>query len=216
VAGPSNPARGSREIPFVYVGGDPSLDFVNTVDWLTGGVDRERLTSYQRLTRWAEGAGVLSPKEAQALRRRAASRPDEAEAALARARVLRSLLQRLSHEVTSDALSGSACREFDDWLAAALAQLGVAPGSQTDRRSPAVRWRWRGADERLDSLLWPVAWSAARLLTSDETHRIRVCAGPDCGWVYVDRSRNRLRRWCQMKTCGTAAKTRRRRSRRSA
>ena len=39
---------------------------------------------------------------------------------------------------------------------------------------------------------------------------MRVCAAQDCGWVYVDRSRNGLRRWCQMETCGTIMKTRRR------
>jgi len=103
--------------------------------------------------------------------------------------------------------------ELDAWLAEALGRLRISPRESSGGGSPAARWTWLGADERLDALLWPVVWAAARLLTSDEAHRIRVCAGPDCGWVYVDRSRNRLRRWCQMKTCGTAAKTRRRRRR---
>jgi predicted RNA-binding Zn ribbon-like protein len=40
---------------------------------------------------------------------------------------------------------------------------------------------------------------------------VRVCDGDDCGWMYVDRSRNGFRRWCQMRTCGTREKTRRRR-----
>jgi predicted RNA-binding Zn ribbon-like protein len=40
-----------------------------------------------------------------------------------------------------------------------------------------------------------------------------VCAAPDCGWVYVDRSRNGFRRWCQMETCGTEEKSRRRAAR---
>src|SRR3712207_8118753 len=49
-------------------------------------------------------------------------------------------------------------------------------------------------------------------ISSEEIARIRVCDAPECGWMYVDRSRNRLRRWCQMETCGTRAKNRRRRS----
>ncbi|HEV2853834.1 MAG TPA: CGNR zinc finger domain-containing protein [Thermoanaerobaculia bacterium] len=36
---------------------------------------------------------------------------------------------------------------------------------------------------------------------------------PDCGWMYVDCSRNGLRRWCEMETCGTLEKSRRRRER---
>ena len=58
-----------------------------------------------------------------------------------------------------------------------------------------------------------MAWSAAALLTGPEVESIRVCAGPDCGWVYVDRSRNHLRRWCEMETCGTSEKNRRRAAR---
>jgi predicted RNA-binding Zn ribbon-like protein len=59
-------------------------------------------------------------------------------------------------------------------------------------------------------VLWPVAWTAAALLTSDEAGKIRVCGGVDGGWMYVDRSRNGLRRWCRMETCGTCEKSRRR------
>ncbi len=211
----------SRQPPLEYVGGDPSLDLVNTVDWLDGheGEDgdgqrlgNERLTSYERLVRWAEGAEILTTKEARELRRQAAKRPEDAAAALEKAHDLRWLLRQLFLEVTEDALSEATCRELDEWLAKSLVRLGVTPSAET----PAARWRWHDAGEHLDSLLWPVAWSAAKLVTSDETPRIRVCAGPDCGWIYVDRSRNGLRRWCQMKTCGTAAKTRRRRVRKRA
>jgi len=196
-----------------FVGGDPSLDLVNTADWEAEGLVNERLTSYERLIQWAEGAEVLSRSEAAVLRRSAAGRPAEAAAALARAHGLRSLLRRLFCEVADGRLSEATCDEFDELLASALGRLGLTRTTQSGRDSPPVRWRWRDAGDHLDSLLWPVAWSAAKLLASNEARSIRVCAGPDCGWVYVDRSRNGLRRWCQMKTCGTAAKTRRRRSR---
>lgn len=203
------------EVPFLYVGGDPCLDLVNTVDWLVEGLANERLTSYDRLSRWAEGAGVLSRNEARVLRRRAASRPAEADAAVVLARSLRAVLRDLFREVAANELSESACGALDGWLALALKRLGVAASRHDDRRSSPARWLWRSADECLESVLWPVTWSAARLLTSGEARRIRVCAGTDCGWIYVDRSRNGFRRWCQMKTCGTSAKTRRRRSRRA-
>jgi len=91
----------------------------------------------------------------------------------------------------------------------ALGRLRLGPG-----RGARAAWRWHGADERLDSPLWPVVWSAAVLLAGEEAGAIRVCAGPDCGWVYVDRSRNRLPRWCEMATCGMREKSRRRAERR--
>ena len=41
-------------LPFKYVGGDPAVDLVNTVDWTSAGLKDERLGDYQRLTRWAD------------------------------------------------------------------------------------------------------------------------------------------------------------------
>ena len=47
------------DLPFKYVGGDPAVDLVNTVDWTRQGPVDDRLTDYDRLTRWAEGAELL-------------------------------------------------------------------------------------------------------------------------------------------------------------
>ncbi|HEX5715474.1 MAG TPA: ABATE domain-containing protein [Thermoanaerobaculia bacterium] len=192
------------ELPFKYVGGDPSLDLVNTVDWTGRGPENERLTDYTRLTRWAEGAGLVSKAEAERLRRAGAARPKEARAAHDAALRLRLVLQRL-YSKRSD------WREFNELLGKALRQLGVSPPRKGQM---SAEWEWHGT-ESLESLLWPVTWSAAILLTSDEAQRIRVCASLDCGWMYVDRSRNGLRRWCQMETCGTLEKSRRRAEKRT-
>jgi predicted RNA-binding Zn ribbon-like protein len=54
-----------------------------------------------------------------------------------------------------------------------------------------------------------VTWAAAELLSSPESALLKVCAGEDCGWVFLDRSRNQARRWCDMKTCGNTEKARR-------
>jgi predicted RNA-binding Zn ribbon-like protein len=63
----------------------------------------------------------------------------------------------------------------------------------------------------MGAIIRPVVKAAAELLVSSEAARVRVCGGPACGWMYVDRSRNHLRRWCRMETCGTREKSRRRR-----
>jgi predicted RNA-binding Zn ribbon-like protein len=62
----------------------------------------------------------------------------------------------------------------------------------------------------LDDIARPAMMAAARLLASDDAARIRICSGPGCGWLFVDRSRNGFRRWCEMKSCGTTEKSRRR------
>lgn len=194
--------------PFRLVGGDPSLDLVNTVTWTGHGLENERLTDYERLTRWAEEAGLVSETEARRLRRAGAARPAAAREAYDAARWLRWVLQRLYTSVATGEPAGSAWDELNELLSEALRRLRLAPVGPGLK---AADWSWQGQEESLDSVLWPILWSAAALLTSDEAERIRVCGGPDCGWVYVDRSRNGLRRWCEMETCGTQEKSRRRR-----
>jgi len=204
----------SLSLPFKYVAGDAALDLVNTVDWTDAGLVDERLGSYEGLTRWAEGAGVLPAVTAAALRARAASRPDEARGALARAVALRGLLERLfagvaaGHDVAPDALA-----ELDAAFRDALGRLRLAAAADDPAR---VTWAWEGWGEALDCPLWPVVWAAARLLASDDRTRVRRCGAPRCGWMYVDRSRNGLRRWCQTDVCGAREKARRYHARKQA
>jgi predicted RNA-binding Zn ribbon-like protein len=194
-------------LPFKYVGGNPSVDLVNTVDWAREGLRDERLYDYERLTRWAEGADVLSPELAAKLRRRAAKNLSAASAVYRAALRAREVLRRLFLELANGSVSAGALADFNLILAPALRQLRVMqPGSARH-----LQLGWEDQERRLDSVLWPVLWSAAALIASEEASRIRVCGGEDCGWMYVDRSRNGFRRWCQMESCGTREKTRRRR-----
>ena len=41
-----------------------------------------------------------------------------------------------------------------------------------------------------------------------EWSRLKVCGSPDCRWAFVDSTRNRSRRWCDMAGCGNRAKNR--------
>jgi predicted RNA-binding Zn ribbon-like protein len=74
------------------------------------------------------------------------------------------------------------------------------------------RWSWPQSDD-LAAPLHPVAYSAADLLVSDDLHRVKRCAG--CPWLFLDGSRNKSRRWCDMADCGTAQKMQRYVARRS-
>ena len=204
-------------LPFKYVGGDPSVDLVNTVDWTARGLVDERLTDYERLTRWAEGAGLVNARQGARLRARALEHPRLAERAHRDAITLRWQLRQLYVAVVEGRSLG-AMRELADVnaaLSAALGQRELVPRVAGVEEGGALRWGWRDADERLDSVLWPVLRAAGDLLASDESARIRECGGDDCGWMYVDRSRNGLRRWCQMEVCGTKEKSRQRALRRA-
>ena len=201
-------------LPFKYVGGDASLDLVNTVDWTTRGLEQERLGDYERLTRWAEGAEVIVPRRATRLRTLALAQPRTAERvhreAIELRRQLRELFSTIGRGGRLDQVA--ALEPLNVTLRAAMSRLELLPPGRPGDADAPLQWNWRDAAERLDSLLWPVLRSAADLLTSDEGARVRECGGEDCGWLYVDRSRNGLRRWCEMETCGNREKAKRRAS----
>lgn len=54
------------------------------------------------------------------------------------------------------------------------------------------------------SLESETAYSALRLLSDTEKKRIRICG--NCGWLFIDRSKNRSRIWCDMAVCGNRVK----------
>lgn len=79
---------------------------------------------------------------------------------------------------------------------------------------PTVRgygWGWLDQTAGPERLLWPVAFSAARLLESPDLTRLKSCDG--CGRLFLDASHNRSRRWCDMQGCGNRAKAARHRTR---
>jgi predicted RNA-binding Zn ribbon-like protein len=54
------------------------------------------------------------------------------------------------------------------------------------------------------------------LLTSHVSRgAVRECESDTCAWLFLDRTRNHSRRWCDMGDCGNRAKARRFRERRA-
>ena len=193
-------------VAFRYVGGDPSVDFVNTVDWTDRGRELDQFTSYGRLLDWTGGAGVLDTRSLTQLRETGDAWTNEAERVLEEAVQLRGTLERLYFQLVRGGRASSEINELNSvWLGRALAGLAVV-----DRGDGSFELGWQQIGHSLEAPLWTVTWAAAKLLASAEVSRFCRCGGPDCGWYYVDRSRNGLRRWCQMETCGTRMKSRRR------
>lgn len=176
------------------------LDFANTVSWRLTPQPKEKLTGVADLASWACRTGILSTQQA---RRLSAHSPGRAASLMKRAIRLRESIYRIFAAVASRrrpqvrdlALLNQAVRD-------ASARLELAPG-----RCP-LTWRWMDP-AALEYVLWPIARSAAELLTSPEVSRVRVCAAAGCGWLFLDRSRNHTRRWCDMSDCGNREKARR-------
>jgi predicted RNA-binding Zn ribbon-like protein len=194
----------SQGLPFELCDmGIPCLDFVNTVDSRSAARPRDLLGSYADVVRWAAALRLLSGDEAAALETLADRAPAAAEGARRSALAAREAIYGLfAAIVRRQPPRAGDLGVFNEALARALAHLEIAP---TDG---GLGWMW-SAEIALDRMLWPVMRSAAELLTSDQRDCIGECAAPDCGWLFLDTSRNHTRRWCDMKECGNRAKARR-------
>ena len=53
----------------------------------------------------------------------------------------------------------------------------------------AFRWDWATNEQAFERILWPVARSAADLLTSEKLHDVRACVDEDCKWLFLDTSK---------------------------
>jgi predicted RNA-binding Zn ribbon-like protein len=62
------------------------------------------------------------------------------------------------------------------------------------------------------SVLADVAASLAEALAQETQDRLKICANPGCAWVFVDRTKGRVRRWCSDATCGNRDRVRRSRA----
>jgi predicted RNA-binding Zn ribbon-like protein len=191
---------------FILLGGQVCLDFANTVGDHAAENPYENLKSYADLVSWGRQAGLVTERGARLLLREAENRPREASAVWRRAIALREAIYRIF-----SAIGSGQSPERDD-LATLNAELSRAmQRAQVVPTPDGFVWDWsvREEEEALDRVLWPVARSAADLLVSGDLGRVRECADEVCGWLFIDMSKNRSRRWCDMKDCGNQAKSRR-------
>ncbi|HEU5051422.1 MAG TPA: ABATE domain-containing protein [Gemmatimonadales bacterium] len=186
--------------------GDPlAIQLVNTVGSRGSPRPRERLATYASLVEWCIRSELIGRSEGDRLLAEAAKRPADAERALARARDLREVLFRLFQRFAAGAQPDPADLE------ALNAALGGCVGRRRLRLGEVgCCWAWSDApDSELDWMLWPVAYSAAEILTGSSLERLKICANEECSWMFIDQSRNRSRRWCDMRECGNREKARR-------
>jgi len=192
---------------FQFVGGELCLDFCNTMGGKRENIPREKLHQYGDLLAWSEQAGLVDRRLAGIMSRKGAKRPGEAASVLRRAIALREAVYRICMAMAQHKKAQPAdllCLNSE--LAAALGRLRVVCGKDGD----GFMWEWANDEQSLDYPLGPIARSAADLLMrSDVVKRVCQCHGDNCGWLFLDSSKNHSRCWCDMRDCGNRAKIRR-------
>jgi predicted RNA-binding Zn ribbon-like protein len=188
------------------VGGELCLDFANTLN-SRRQPEHDYLADYPDLVAWCRKLGVLGAGETEALLERAASQPRIARASLKDAHAKRDLVYRVFASLAAESAA-----KPEDLRALRTAYSAALGHSEFTRQGDRFETRWTFSS--LDAPLWPVMHSAGQLLLSPELAQVKEC--PNCGWLFVDRSKNQTRRWCSMNTCGARDKMRRYHSRKRA
>lgn len=212
-----------RTNKFKLIGGDVSLDFVNTVNGRISRPDKksgrdyydafpsDKLENYEDLIAWSLKAGLFKEKEARQLLQIGKDKPQAAEAVLKRALTLRESVYRLFKSVMEGWQP-----EAED-LEKLNRELSLARRHQklTAAKSGFV-FEWIDRAGALDAMLWQISEAAAEMLLKRDLTRVRPCGNDICNWLFLDTSRNRSRQWCDMKDCGNLAKVRRFRAKQQA
>lgn len=177
------------------------LDFANTMSWRRSASPTERLVSYADLASWARQVGLISQIEEASLC--AATDPRRSRGFVGRAHSLREAIFDTFAALSEGRLPTQEIASLEPWIQQAVVRSElVGDGS-------GYRWEPEAVGDRMQRVLFAIACSAGDLLTSADISRIGQCSGPDCRWLWVDRTRNQSRRWCDMKVCGNRVKARR-------
>jgi predicted RNA-binding Zn ribbon-like protein len=193
------------------IGGKICLDFTNTVGGRSGTeVLNEKINRYDDLLVWSVYAGALQKKDADKIARFGKTAPEKAKDVFMRSIQLREAIYRIFLAV----IDKNAPKRRD--LEILNEEIRKARENEIlERKKDGYLMLPKFTERTLDAMLWPIATCAAELLTEGKLNRLRQCDAENCGWLFVDTSKNNSRQWCDMSDCGNRAKVRRYRSRKN-
>jgi predicted RNA-binding Zn ribbon-like protein len=180
------------------------LDFVNTVSWRGRENFRDYFETYSDLLVWSRYVGILTDKDFKKLQQNAKRHQNETTKVFNRAVRLRETLYAIfSSKAAGRSLKKDNLSTFNRYLSKSMCL------SQIIQTEKGLEWNTDGDKDSLDWMLNPIIRSAVELLVSVEIGKVKICGDIECGWIFLDSSRNQSRRWCDMKDCGNRAKARR-------
>jgi predicted RNA-binding Zn ribbon-like protein len=204
----TSPITESRAAKLPLVGCDLALDFTNTSSGRGHHAHLEHLRTAENVVAWARHAKVLAQGDGEWMFSALAADEGLAMRFLKRALALREIIYALGVEV-------AARRRAPPDSVEALAHIHAAciAKARLTPHGAGFVWSWAPQEAPIEAVLGPIALSALTLLTQADLSRIKQCQGDHCGWLFLDTTKNKSRRWCEMEVCGNRAKQKRHQSR---
>ncbi|MEU4674395.1 CGNR zinc finger domain-containing protein [Amycolatopsis sp. NPDC023774] len=169
---------------WVFDGGRPCLDLVNTLRNRHQAEGFELLTSTEALAEWLSLAGLVP------------GQVSVTEEDLETAKWLREAVNRLVTTAPKRRDVELVNRAVEEPLPNARLRLS---GGELRKAAPSPR-------NPVAAAFALIATDVIELVTSPVD--VRVCAAEDCGLRFADASPRRTRQWCSMSRCGNRAKAR--------
>jgi predicted RNA-binding Zn ribbon-like protein len=191
------------------VGNHPALDLVNTVAWRPDPARTvDRLPDGLALVNWAAFVGLVSDGQADAFRAELHNDPGADRRMTAQVRHARERLYRVLQPMVVGEEPAAA-----DVAAVHRRLLGVLSRAEVVSAMPL---EWSTGLRSVSDLPDELGLATWRLLQREDRRRIRQCQASDCGWLFLDRTKNGSRVWCSSADCGNRTRARRHYARRTA
>jgi predicted RNA-binding Zn ribbon-like protein len=183
-------------------GGCPAFDFTNTISNRNTLIFHDYLATYDDYLQWCKKVALLPNTELKEIVAYANTHSKATLDMHNNAIETREML----FELFSDIINRRKAREdvltkFNAMLSHTLSHLKLEIVGREIKTSLFKR------DSLLEVPVFLLIKNAFDLLTAADPSRMKEC--PNCGWLFLDKTKNGKRRWCNMQVCGARDKSHR-------
>ena len=190
----------SRVSGFVFIGNYGCLDFINTV-YNYNGDQVDLLQDFYDLVDWLYEANIIDRVQREKAVEKWGNTP-QADFVVKKAQEFRKVLFTLGEQINETA---SVPYHIVEEINFYLYLRKEYPSLHRTQDGNYIISRHREMNDPLQ-LVALIAESAADLLASGHVSAVKKCENHKCILHFYDKSKNRSRRWWNMKTCGNRTK----------
>ena len=187
------------QIPFIFVGNQLCLDFINT-SFVVNGRPVDLLATFSDLVTWLMQVELLSEDEGKKIEQQWGKQGEGAET-LEQARAFRVTLRKMVERIAAGRPVPQAAMEAINGML--RYRIGYP---QVIRRNGKFERGYLAGSQEANQLLGLLAEAAANLLCTCDLSLIKKCQNPLCVLFFYDTTKNHARHWCSMTLCGNRSK----------
>ncbi|MFT8319871.1 MAG: CGNR zinc finger domain-containing protein [Bacillus sp. (in: firmicutes)] len=175
------------------IGGDLSLEFINTANNRYDESYQELLINTSDLIEWAKNLNLGNELD-----------NINTQINIEDIRLLRDSMFNIMYSIINKrCVNKKDIDVYNNWLIEAHNSIEIY---QSDEEEIKVNHLDDGG---ICSILNPIVRSFYKLLISSKTlNRVKQCGSAKCDWLFIDKTRNRSKQWCSMELCGNREKAR--------